>query len=77
MKILLIKLKNIGDVLIMTPAIRGIRERHPEARISVLVRAGTEGILAGCKDIDEVQTQARVWVVERSQKHDPHPHDGL
>lgn len=58
MKILLIKLKNIGDVLIMTPAIRGIRERHPEAHISVLVRAGTEGILAGCKDIDEILVSA-------------------
>lgn len=58
MKILLIKLKNIGDVLIMTPTICGIRRRYPQAHISVLVREGTEGILAGCGDIDEVLVSA-------------------
>jgi heptosyltransferase-3 len=54
MKILLIKLKNIGDTLIMTPVVAGIKQRYPQAHVAVLVRQGTEGILAGCKSIDEV-----------------------
>ncbi len=54
MRILLIKLKHIGDALIMTPTIAAIRTAHPGARVSVLVRAGTEGILAGCPFIEKV-----------------------
>lgn len=58
MKILLIKLKNIGDTLIMTPVIAGIRQRYPQAHLAVLVRQGTQGILAGCPGIDEVFVSA-------------------
>ena len=58
MRILLTKLKHIGDALLMTPTIDAIRARHPDAEITVVVRKGTEGILAGCTAIDRVLTAA-------------------
>jgi heptosyltransferase-3 len=58
MRILLTKLKHIGDALLMTPTIDAIRARHPDAEIVVVVRKGTEGILAGCTAIDRVLTAA-------------------
>ena len=56
MRLLFIKLKNIGDVLLMTPTIDAVKLRYPEAEISVVVRRGTEGILAGCRSIDHILT---------------------
>lgn len=53
-RILVIKLKHIGDVLMATPAISAIRERFPNAYISVLVRKGTEEMVTGNPKIDEV-----------------------
>jgi heptosyltransferase-3 len=58
MRILLIKLKHIGDTLLLTPTIQGIRQSYPEAEIWVAVRKGTEDILAGCDAVDRVLTTA-------------------
>jgi len=43
--ILVIKLRNIGDVLLTVPTIRALRETFPNARVSVLVNPGTEAML--------------------------------
>ena len=53
-RILCIKLKHVGDVLLMTPAIRALHQAWPECRIAALVPRGTEGVLAGNPDLDEV-----------------------
>lgn len=53
-KILLVKLKLIGDALLLSGTARAIRNAFPEAEIHVVVRKGTEGILAGCPDIKTV-----------------------
>lgn len=53
-KILLIKLRHIGDVLLTVPAIRAVRKRFPEAHIAVLVNRGTEEMLTGNPLLDEV-----------------------
>jgi len=58
MKVLLIKLKNLGDALLLTPVVQGIKRRYPDSHIAVLVRSGTEGILSGCPGIEEVFTSA-------------------
>ncbi|WP_028573330.1 glycosyltransferase family 9 protein [Desulfonatronum lacustre] len=58
MKFLFIKLKHIGDSLLLTPMIRSVRAADPQAEIWVVVRRGCEGILAGCPDIDRVLTAA-------------------
>jgi len=58
MRLLFIKLKHIGDALIMTPTLTAVRAKYPEAEIHVVVRRGTEGILAGCPAIDHLHTAA-------------------
>ena len=59
-KILLVKLKQIGDALILTPTIRAIRNRYPEAFVCVVVRSGIEGILQGCSGIDRIITSSPI-----------------
>lgn len=53
-RILIIKLRQIGDTLLTVPAIRAVRERFPSAFIAVLVAAGSEAMLTGHPLIDEV-----------------------
>ena len=53
-KILIIKLRYLGDVLLTTPVIQSIRKNHPNVHIAVLVNSGTEGILKNNPDIDEI-----------------------
>ena len=53
-RILLIRLRNIGDVLLMVPTIRAFREAFPRAHLAALVNAGTEEMLTGNPLLDEV-----------------------
>lgn len=53
-RILAIKLRNLGDVLLSVPALRAIRESHQGASLSVLVAKGTEEMVEGLPWIDEV-----------------------
>ncbi|MCE0522573.1 MAG: glycosyltransferase family 9 protein [Methylacidiphilales bacterium] len=64
MRILLIKPKQIGDSLILTPTITALKRAYPEAEIWVVVRRGCEGILAGCPSI------ARILMVATVEKRD-------
>ena len=65
MRILLIKPKQIGDSLILTPTITAIKTAYPDAEIWVMVRTGCEGILAGCPDIARILTLAGVEKSDR------------
>jgi heptosyltransferase-3 len=53
-KILVLKFRHIGDVLLIIPTIRALKETFPEASISVAVNAGTEAVLSGHGLIDEL-----------------------
>ncbi len=53
-KILLMKLKHIGDVLLTTPCIRALHETFPEARISILVDEGTQSVVEHHPLLEEV-----------------------
>ena len=53
-RILVIKLKHIGDVLLATPAIHALRKAFPMSRICALVYAGTDDMLTGNPDLEEV-----------------------
>ncbi len=53
-RILLIRLRNIGDVLLMVPTIRAFRDAFPRAYIAALVNAGTEEMLTGNPLLNEV-----------------------
>jgi len=58
-KILVIKLRHIGDVLLTIPAIRALRDTFPSASITALVNSGTEDGLKGNPLIHEILTLDR------------------
>ena len=58
-KILVIKLRHIGDVLLTIPAIRALRDTFPSASITALVNSGTEDVLKGNPLIHEILTVDR------------------
>jgi predicted lipopolysaccharide heptosyltransferase III len=52
MKILLIQLKRIGDLVLTTPAIAALREKFPDAKISLIVSPGCAELLPAISKID-------------------------
>ncbi|WON76422.1 putative lipopolysaccharide heptosyltransferase III [Serratia sp. UGAL515B_01] len=62
-RILVIKLRHFGDVLLTTPLLSTLRVNYPNAQIDVLVYKGTEAMLAGNQDVFQSYT------VDRNLKH--------
>ncbi len=56
--ILVVVTRRIGDVLLATPLIRSLKQAWPGARIDALVFAGTQGVLKGNPDLNQVLTIA-------------------
>jgi predicted lipopolysaccharide heptosyltransferase III len=52
MKILLIQLKRIGDLVLTTPAIAALRDKFPDAKISLVVSPGCAELLPAISKID-------------------------
>jgi heptosyltransferase-3 len=57
--ILVIKLRNIGDVLLTSPVFANLRICYPQARICALVNSGTDAMLTDNPDIDHVYAYQR------------------
>jgi heptosyltransferase-3 len=55
-RILVVVLRRLGDVLLATPLMRGLKQAFPNANIEALVFAGTEGVLTGNPDLAGVLT---------------------
>jgi lipopolysaccharide heptosyltransferase III len=53
-RVLVVVTRRIGDVMLTVPLVRSLKSAWPSARIDMLVFKGTEGILAGNPDLDEV-----------------------
>ena len=53
-KILLIRLRRIGDVIMTTPAVSILRERFPDAHLSYIVDSPYKDLVQGSPDLDEV-----------------------
>ncbi len=53
-KILIIKLRYIGDTVMLLPVINNIRLQLPDVQLDVMVNKGTEEIIRYSPDIDEV-----------------------
>jgi predicted lipopolysaccharide heptosyltransferase III len=58
-RILIIKLRYIGDVLLATPVIRNLRLHFPRAHLAMMVNAGTDAILRHNRCVDEILTLDR------------------
>lgn len=54
MNILLIQLKRIGDLILTTPAIAALRDKFPDASISLVVSAAVKELLPAIRGIDKV-----------------------
>jgi len=63
MKILILKFRHIGDVLLMTPLLRNLKSIYPESIIDVAVNSGTEEMLTNNPNISSC------IVYERSDKY--------
>ena len=63
MKILLVRLRLIGDVVFTTPAIRALRRRFPDAHLAYLVEDGAAAVVRHNPHLDEVLAvrHARGW----------------
>jgi heptosyltransferase-3 len=57
-RILVVTLRRLGDVLLTTPLIRSIRRGFPHAELDAMVFRGSERILDGNPDIDDVITMS-------------------
>ncbi len=66
-RILVVKLRYIGDVLLTTPVIRALRVHFPQARITALVNPGTEEILVQNPHLDDILLMPRTgWMAQAS-----------
>ena len=54
MRILLVRLRQIGDVVFTTPAIRGLRERFPDAHLTYIVEPAAAPVVANSPLLNEV-----------------------
>ena len=63
--ILVIKLRYLGDVLLATPTLQALKAAYPTARLTALVNRGTEEILIGNPDVDEIMPLDRGSIVEQ------------
>jgi len=58
-RILVLRFRALGDVLLATPLLAALRGRYPEARIDYLVDAALVPLLAGSPDIDRLLAYPR------------------
>ena len=65
MKILLIRLRLIGDVIFTTPAVRALKQHVPRAELTYLVEPLAAPVLAGNPHLDEIMTIPRSPGVQR------------
>jgi predicted lipopolysaccharide heptosyltransferase III len=54
MKILLLQLKRIGDLILTTPAFAALRERFPEAEVTVVVSSECADLLPAISGVDRI-----------------------
>jgi predicted lipopolysaccharide heptosyltransferase III len=54
MRILLLQLKRIGDLILTTPAIAALRERFPEAEMTIVVSSECADLLPAISGVDRI-----------------------
>ena len=61
MKILLVNLGGMGDIVMMAPFIRAIRQKYADAEISFLGISRTIEVARNLKDIDKFYALSMIW----------------
>jgi len=61
LRILIVKLADLGDVLTITPALRALRLSYPAARIDALVTPTGAAVLTGLDSVDELIPFNKAW----------------
>ena len=71
--ILVVEYWNLGDLAILVPFLRDLRNSFPQARISLLVQAGHESFLEGQEIVDEFISVRVPWAqhFNRWRKYNP------
>jgi ADP-heptose:LPS heptosyltransferase len=64
-KMLLLRTDNIGDVILLTPVIRTLREAFPSACIDVLIRPVTKDVLVNNPDVSNIVTCRVPWFMNK------------
>lgn len=54
MRILLVRLRLIGDVVFTTPLVRALRRRYPDAHLTYVVEPGAAPVIRGNPHIDDI-----------------------
>jgi heptosyltransferase-3 len=54
MKILILKFKTIGDVLLITPLISNLKQYYQNSAIDVAINYGTEQMLTGNLNVNQL-----------------------
>jgi heptosyltransferase-3 len=60
-RVLVVKLRHHGDVLLSSPVFRVLRQRAPHVEVDALVYRDTADMLAGHPDIAQLHTVDRAW----------------
>ena len=68
-RVLAIRLDNLGDVLMTTPALAALRESLPDARITLLASPGTACLRPHLKEIDDLIPYAAPWMKASAPSH--------
>src|SRR3972149_6528807 len=72
-RVLVIRLRSLGDALPVTPALRALKRWRPDLRLSVLLYARFASILAGNPDLEEVIELAPAGGAPRPPPPRPQP----
>ena len=59
MKILFIQLKRIGDLILTTPAITAVRNKYPEAKVTLIVSAECKPLAPAIADVNKLLVMPR------------------
>ena len=65
--VLLIRLDNLGDVLLTTPAVKSLKQRFPDARITMLVKEWSFEAVKNNPHIDEIVIFNSSWTVPNQE----------
>ena len=71
-RVLAVRLDNLGDVLMTTPALAAIRQSVPHARLTLLTSSVGAAVAACVREVDDVIAFDAPWV-KHARTDDAHP----